>query len=209
LNAKEKPMNRKKPGKPIEKDSGTSENREKILETALRLFTEKGFAGTPTSLISKEAGVATGTLFFYFPTKEELIDTLYRRVKSESALALRGGYESEKTVEGKFRRIGQNTVVWGIGNPMKWRFMEQFAYSPFVSTSAHEEGMSHFLFLQDLVNEGMQTGVFRDMDPTLLFCMVASSLAGLVARASDEGDPEKRAVIIEKGLEFVWNGVKA
>ena len=50
-------------------DPGT-EKREAILDTALVLFTERGFFGTPTSMISKEAGVATGTLFFYFKTKE-------------------------------------------------------------------------------------------------------------------------------------------
>nr|WP_280897451.1 TetR/AcrR family transcriptional regulator [Methanolinea mesophila] len=138
-----------------------------------------------------------------------MIDTLYRKVKSESALALCSGYGAETTVEKKFRRIGENAVAWGIENPMKWKFMEQFAHSPFVSTSAHEEGMSHYLFLQDLVKEGVRTGVLRDMDPLLIFCMVASSLVGLIARASDEKDPETRAGLIEEGLEFIWNGVKA
>ena len=60
----------KKPAKePYDEAVQSSDNREKILTTALTLFTERGFFGTPTSLISKEAGVATGTLFFYFPTK--------------------------------------------------------------------------------------------------------------------------------------------
>jgi len=58
-------MTRQKPvKKPADEGKKSSENREKILTTALALFTERGFFGTPTSLISKEAGVATGTLFF-------------------------------------------------------------------------------------------------------------------------------------------------
>ena len=84
----------------------TSENREKILATALSLFTERGFFGTPTSLISKEAGVATGTLFFYFQTKEELIDTLYRRIKSEAAQAMCRGFATEKTAKARIRLLG-------------------------------------------------------------------------------------------------------
>jgi AcrR family transcriptional regulator len=69
-NAEEKRLNRKKPAKePDDEAAKSSDNREKILTTALTLFTERGFFGTPTSLISKEAGVATGTLFFYFPPK--------------------------------------------------------------------------------------------------------------------------------------------
>ena len=47
--------------------------REKIFSTALNLFVEHGFHGTPTSKIAKEAGVANGTLFHHFNTKEDLI----------------------------------------------------------------------------------------------------------------------------------------
>ncbi len=185
------------------------DKQEAILATALTLFTERGFFGTPTSLISKEAGVATGTLFFYFRTKEELIDTLYRRTKSEAAQAMCRGLDQEKTPKAKLRRLGFNAVAWGIGNPAKIKFMEQFAHSPFVSTNAQEEGMSQFLFLQDLVQEGIREGVIRDADPPLLFCMMASSLSGLIARASATDDPAEREAVIEKGLDIVWNGLKA
>jgi len=126
----------------------TADKREAILKTALALFTERGFYGTPTAMISKEAGVATGTLFFYFPTKEELIDTLYRQIKAAAAAAIREGVGGEPTVEAKIRRVGENTLSWAIAHPDEFRFMEQFAHSPFVSTTAHEEGMSHFAFLE-------------------------------------------------------------
>jgi len=44
-----------------------------ILEAAVAVFAERGFWNTPTSLISKTAGVADGTLFTYFATKDDLI----------------------------------------------------------------------------------------------------------------------------------------
>jgi len=185
------------------------EKQEAILATALALFTERGFFGTPTSLISKEAGVATGTLFFYFKTKEELIDTLYRRVKSEAAQAMNRGLTEETTARAKLLRLGHNAIGWGIENPKKLKFMEQFAHSPFVSTSAHEEGMSHFLFLQDLVRDGIQNGEIRAREPELLFCMMASTLNGLIVRASATDDRVEREKIVEEGLDFIWNGMKA
>ncbi len=55
--------------------------REQIFEAAVQLFTEKGFEKTPTSAISKVAGVATGTLFHHFKTKEDLINALYFTMK--------------------------------------------------------------------------------------------------------------------------------
>ncbi|MDD1686986.1 TetR/AcrR family transcriptional regulator [Methanoregula sp.] len=185
------------------------DKQEAILATALTLFTERGFFGTPTSLISKEAGVATGTLFFYFKTKEDLIDTLYRQVKSEAALAMCRGIEKEKTAQAKLQRLGHNAVAWGIQNPAKMKFMEQFAHSPFVSTSAHEEGMSHFLFLKDLVQDGIKKGEIRTVEPMLLFCMMASAFSGLIASASLAETADERVKIIDEGLDFIWNGMKA
>jgi AcrR family transcriptional regulator len=185
------------------------DKQEAILATALALFTERGFAGTPTSLISKKAGVATGTLFFYFRTKEDLIDTLYRRVKSEAAQAMCPGLDKEKAAKDKLRRLGKNAAGWGIQNPAKLKFMEQFAHSPFVSTSAHEEGMSHFLFLEDLVRQGIRDGEIRDIEPSRLFCMMASALTGLIAHASSVDNTVERDAIIEDGLDFIWFGMKA
>ncbi|NLD57912.1 MAG: TetR/AcrR family transcriptional regulator, partial [Methanomicrobiales archaeon] len=89
-----------------------SDKREAILNTALTLFVERGFYGTPTSLISKEAGVATGTLFFYFNTKEELIDTLYLRVKAEAALAMCRGLDDEPNTASRLRQLWKNAVEW-------------------------------------------------------------------------------------------------
>jgi len=183
--------------------------KEAILNTALVLFSERGFFGTPTSLISREAGVATGTLFFYFMTKEDLIDELYRRIKAEAAAAMCRGIRSEKTIKAKIHRVGHNAVVWGMMNPLKVKFMDQFAHSPFVSTSAQEEGVSNFIFLQDLVLEGISEGIVRNIDPPLLFCMLASSFSGLVNYASFLQDPGKRAKMVEEGLAYIWNGIKA
>jgi|WetSurMetagenome_2_1015567.scaffolds.fasta_scaffold228600_2 AcrR family transcriptional regulator len=184
-----------------------SDKREAILKTALTLFVERGFFGTPTSLISKEAGVATGTLFFYFRTKEELIDTLYLQVKVKAAEAMCRGLEKEKDTKARLNRLGHNAVAWGMKNKEEVKFMEQFAHSPFVSTSAQEEGMSRFVFLQDLVTEGIREGVIRDYDPQLLVYMMASSLSGLIGRVTDAGSPAEREAIIDQGLEFVWNGL--
>jgi AcrR family transcriptional regulator len=183
------------------------DKREAILKTALTLFVERGFFGTPTSLISKEAGVATGTLFFYFRTKEELIDTLYLQVKAKAAEAMCRGLDEEKDTKARLNRLGHNAVAWGMKNKEEMKFMEQFAHSPFVSTSAQEEGMSRFVFLQDLVTEGIHEGVIRDYDPQLLVYMMASSLSGLTGRAAAAGSPLEREAIIDQGLAFVWNGL--
>jgi AcrR family transcriptional regulator len=187
----------------------SSDKQEAILKTALTLFVERGFFGTPTSLISKEAGVATGTLFFYFRTKEELIDTLYLRVKAEAAEAMCRGLDREPDAKAKLNLLGRNAIAWGMEHPEKMKFMEQFAHSPFVSTTAQEEGMSRFLFMQDLILQGIREGTVRDIDPGLLIFMMASSFSGLIARVAAAGSASERDAIIEQGMEFVWRGISA
>ena len=46
---------------------------ERILEAALNLFSEKGYSGSSTSEIAKEAKVAEGTIFRYFPQKKDML----------------------------------------------------------------------------------------------------------------------------------------
>ena len=70
---------------------------ELILDTALRMFAEKGFAATSTLALAREAGVAEGTIFRHFEGKEaifsEILARLHQKIKSdfESEMALVGG----------------------------------------------------------------------------------------------------------------------
>lgn len=47
-----------------------------IIQTATRLFLEKGFSKTTASLICKDVGISTGNLTFYFPTKEHVLEVI-------------------------------------------------------------------------------------------------------------------------------------
>ncbi len=70
------------------------ETRRRILESARKLFIDKGFASTTTRDIAEAAGIATGTVFNYFPTKEALamtiVDVALESAGEEFAGRLRG-----------------------------------------------------------------------------------------------------------------------
>lgn len=74
------------------------ENRNKILKMAMELFSNKGFEDTTTRDVAQATGMATGTLFNYFPSKETLAMHMVRR-------ALQQGYE-----EYKQRKIGNENL---------------------------------------------------------------------------------------------------
>lgn len=55
---------------------GGADARTRILDAAMSLFAARGYDATPTKTIAEQAGVATGLVFYHFPTKRHLIDTL-------------------------------------------------------------------------------------------------------------------------------------
>jgi AcrR family transcriptional regulator len=64
----------------------TAITRDRILEAALKLFSQKGFLGATTREIARETGVAEVTLFRHFPTKEALFKEVIRRYSFLPAL---------------------------------------------------------------------------------------------------------------------------
>ena len=68
-----------------------------LLEAALELFVEKGFAGTRSEEVAARAGVSKGTLYLYFPSKEELFKAV---VRSNLSTLIAEGQEVADTYEG-------------------------------------------------------------------------------------------------------------
>ncbi|HET6857082.1 MAG TPA: helix-turn-helix domain-containing protein, partial [Streptomyces sp.] len=63
----------------------SEQTRALILETALRLFQEKGYDRTTMRAIAQEAGVSVGNAYYYFAGKEHLIQGFYDRMTHEHA----------------------------------------------------------------------------------------------------------------------------
>ena len=99
--------------------------RNAILDAATRLFAERGLTAAPTSEISKQAGVAEGTLFTYFRTKDDLINALYREIKLELADAMMSDFPRKQNVATRLRHVWDRYVNWGIANPKQRKVLAQ------------------------------------------------------------------------------------
>ncbi|HEX7153427.1 MAG TPA: TetR/AcrR family transcriptional regulator [Thermoanaerobaculia bacterium] len=62
----------------------SEETRERILDTSLALFRERGFDATTMRDVASEAGVATGAAYYYFRAKEDLVLAFYLRTADEA-----------------------------------------------------------------------------------------------------------------------------
>jgi AcrR family transcriptional regulator len=119
--------------------------RDSIYETALRLFNENGFDRTPTARIAKESGVAIGTLFHYFSTKEELINSLYLKCKDSMIGKMLGGTSEEKAYRGKLKRIYSNFLHWSTECTGEFLFFQQFSNSVHINAKTISCGLTLIL----------------------------------------------------------------
>ncbi|MEZ0074592.1 AcrR family transcriptional regulator [Planotetraspora sp. GP83] len=83
--------------------------RELIVETALRLFRERGFEATTMRAIAAEAGVSVGNAYYYFTSKEQLIQAYYDRAQAEHEAACREVLAVERSFAG---RLGGVLRAW-------------------------------------------------------------------------------------------------
>jgi len=88
--------------------------QEQIQATALRLFVADGFHGTPTAKIAAEAGVANGTLFYHYKTKEDLVVSLYNKIQDEHAANVQAIINKDDFISTKFRNIFIHSVNWAM-----------------------------------------------------------------------------------------------
>lgn len=83
------------PGEPRKRRKG-EETRAQILETALQLFRERGYEETTMRAIAEAAGVSLGNAYYYFKSKEHLIQAFYARTHEEHVAASREVLEQER-----------------------------------------------------------------------------------------------------------------
>ncbi|MEV0638950.1 TetR family transcriptional regulator [Streptomyces sp. NPDC050619] len=85
--------------------SKSEQTRALILETAMRLFQERGYDKTTMRAIAQEAGVSVGNAYYYFEGKEHLIQGFYDRIAAEHQVAVREVLERESDLEARLAGV--------------------------------------------------------------------------------------------------------
>ncbi len=83
----------------------TGDKRERILDAAVRVFAKKGFHATRVSEIAKTAGVADGTIYLYFRSKDELLVSLFEDRVERLLRFLHTELPERATASDRLRRI--------------------------------------------------------------------------------------------------------
>ena len=81
------------------------EKPQQIVEAAVRVFARKGYFNSRVSDIAREAGIAAGTIYLYFDTKEEILITLFREKMAGFVATVRKAIAGESDAVAKLRRL--------------------------------------------------------------------------------------------------------
>lgn len=107
------------------------DRRQALKDTAIRLFVEVGFQQASTARVSREAGVATGTLFTYFDSKDDLINTVYSESKTEMIRSVVHGLDPKEAPQKTLKAIWKLGVKWAIENPNQYRYIQLYEASAY------------------------------------------------------------------------------
>jgi AcrR family transcriptional regulator len=184
----------------------SEDKRNAILDAATRLFAERGLTAAPTSEISKEAGVAEGTLFTYFKTKDDLINALYREIKLELADAMMSDFPRKQKVGTRLRHVWDRYLNWGIANPKQRKVLAQLTVSEVLTKESRQAGSAPFVEFQAMIRDAIEQRTFRDDLPVEL---ISRSLAALVEATIDltVSDRSKAKQYRDSGFQMFWSGI--
>ena len=136
---------------------------QQIIAAAIRVFARSGYYNSRVSDIAREAGIASGTIYLYFKTKDEILVTLFREKMAEWVALVRRELAAERNPVTKIRKIVALHFKVLEENPdlaevvqVELRQGQKF----FRGASAHEVS-AYFDVINDVLEEGVGAGLIR------------------------------------------------
>ena len=136
---------------------------QQIIEAAVRVFARKGYYNSRVSDIAREAGIAAGTIYLYFKTKDDILVTLFRDKMADFVDTVRKAIAVEPDAASKVRRLVSLHFRILEDNPdlaevvqVELRQGQKF----FRGASSQEIG-AYFALIGSVLEEGVAEGRFR------------------------------------------------
>src|ERR1700730_5030523 len=181
-----------------------TDKRAAILRAAIRVFAHNGYFNSKVADIAREAGVADGTVYLYFKSKEEILHSIFDRSMEEGIAHGRQQLEGISDPREKLRRIAMLhlerlgadrdlAVVFQIELRGSTKFMQEFSAA----------GFAEYLgLLRQTFEEGQRSGVFRkDLSAKL----VSKILFGALDEMATNWIISKRSYKLEPMAEVVMD----
>jgi TetR/AcrR family transcriptional repressor of multidrug resistance operon len=177
-------------------------DRPAAIRRALRdLVAEHGFHGTAMSAIARAAGVATGTAYVHYESKEELVYATYLEIKQDLGEAVLAVLDPEAPPRERYGQIWAATYRHLQEEPERARFLTQLEESPFY-TSAHDRILEQGDPLLDQAARPDVRELLVPLPPEVIYALSLGSAVRLVASGTslDAGE-------LETLIEASWRAI--
>ena len=106
------------------------ETRDRIVKAAISVFGQVGYDAAAMSEVATQAGVAKGTLYLYFPSKEKLFEEIYLQCLAERLQSCGVDTEEQLSVMEKLCRRLRNGTRWELAEPVRNRLVRAYLTHP-------------------------------------------------------------------------------
>ncbi len=206
---------------------GTRERKERekearknaIVEAAKTVFFEKGFQGTTMDQIAKAAELSKGSLYIYFPSKEELYVTVLVEGLEILHQKFSKAVEGKKNWERKLRDIGKAYYRFYQQHKNYFNILFLLHHGELASHLSHEldqkcfeKGLSCLNFLSQAIQDGINDGEIERQDPMELAVILWGSFNGIILLYEEE--EHKNLIsgtldhLIQKSMDLIMGGLK-
>jgi TetR/AcrR family transcriptional regulator, fatty acid metabolism regulator protein len=136
---------------------------QQIIDAAVRVFARTGFYNSRVSDIAREAGIASGTIYLYFKTKDEILVTLFRDKMAAFVSTLRKEIAGEPDAPAKLRRLVRLHFETLQARPDLAEVvqLELRQGQKFFRGASAQEISAYFDLIGSVLEEGVAAGVFR------------------------------------------------
>ncbi len=150
----------------------TTENLpQKILDTALRLFSEKGYFNTSVQDIRRAAGVSIGAIYHHFDNKEGIAQALVASILERFEQAVADIAEEQTSAEAQCRAVVEMLFRMTEEDPRTMAFALYAKHREFMPEQPPICSSAPFERMREMVRRGMDDGEVRPGDP-----MIASAV---------------------------------
>jgi len=136
---------------------------QQIVDAAIRVFARTGYYNSRVSDIAREAGIASGTIYLYFRTKDEILVTVFRERMAQWVAMVRQETAGEPDAIAKIRKVVALHFAVLEGDPDLAEVVQvelRQGHKFFRGASAHEVS-AYFDLIGSILHEGIATGQIR------------------------------------------------
>jgi len=181
------------------------EKRSAILQAAVYEIAEVGL-GAPTANIAKRAGVAAGTLFTYFASKEELLNEVYLELKVEVYARINADFPHKGSLERRARHIWSSSLDWAIEFPEKRKVSVQLNVSDVITPETRARTAAQRGTVDTTLSELGTRGALRGLPAGF----GAATMSAMQEATMDfiAKQPKQRKELIERAFQVFWRAVR-